>query len=409
MKIGVHFGYSGPESGGQFTLQHSIEKALSKLAKESRHTFVIFGGSNVFQESQANIKKISFSRSLIKHICPFFYKTFAHIVNSNRIAVKVKNIFVNYLQSKTILKSGVDIIWYVGPVCYTMEIPYIYILLDLQHLLQPFFPEVSGKGVWEARQKHYEVVLRRATKVIISTKVGKEEIERFYQIPSERIVVSPYASPEMDMPISNENTEQVLLKYQIPKNYLFYPAQFWPQKNHVGLLHAVRLLRDKWNIALPVVFVGSDKGNLAYVKKIVRGLDLTQQIYFLGFVPRIDLIALYQHAFALTMPTLVGPDNIPSLEAFSFGCPVISSNLAGFEEQLGDAALLVDPTNVEQIAVAIKSLHDDQQLRNSLIKRGLQLVSKLSWDDYVRQVLASVDEFEHIRQTWPTNSQNSIN
>jgi len=409
MKIGVHFGFGVPEGGGQFTLQQSIGKAVLKLAKESRHTFVIFGGPNVFKESQGNIKYSSFPRSIIIHMYSRFYKTIAHIANSNRIAAKVKSIFANYLESKTILKSGVDIIWYVGPFCYTMEIPYIYILLDLQHLLQPYFPEVSGKGVWKARQKHYEEVLRRATRIIISTEVGKDEVERFYQIPSERIVVSPYASPEMDMPISNEDTEQILLKYQIPPNYLFYPAQFWPQKNHVGLLRAVRLLRDKWNIESPVVFVGSDKGNLAYVKKVVHDLDLKQQVYFLGFVPRNDLNALYKNAFALTMPTLVGPDNIPSLEAFSFGCPVISSNIAGFEEQLGDAALLVDPANVEQIALAIKSLHDDEQMRNSLIKRGLQLVSKWSWDDYVKQVLASVDEFEHIRQTWPTNSQNSIN
>lgn len=400
MKIGVHFGFGVPESGGQFTLQQSIGKAILKLAKESNHTFVIFGGPNVFKESQADIKSFSVQNSIINNIYSRFHKTISNIVGSNRIAAKFKRISADYFESKTILNSRVDMIWYVGPFCYTMEIPYFYILLDLQHLIQPYFPEVSEKGLWDSKQNHYSVVLRRATRVIISTEVGKAELERFYQIPSERIIVLPYAAPEMDMSIANNKLKAVLLKYKIPGNYLFYPAQFWPQKNHVGLLYAVKILRDSWKIKLPVVFVGSDKGNLDYVKKVVKELNLTSQIYFLGFIPKEDLDALYKNAFALTMPTLVGPDNIPSLEALRLGCPVITSNLPGFKEQLGDAAFLIDPKNSEQISMAIKALYDDPHLRVDYIERGLEHSKKWSWDDYVKRVFAEIDEFEHIRRTW---------
>jgi glycosyltransferase involved in cell wall biosynthesis len=287
--------------------------------------------------------------------------------------------------------------WYVGPFCSTMEIPYIFTVLDLQHRVQPYFPEISNDGIWESREKVYSHELRRASYVIVSTNVGKAEIEKFYQIPADRISVLPYAAPQLDHEQINGS---VLHKYGLEPGYLFYPAQFWPEKNHIGLLKAIRLLRDKWNINIKVVFVGSDRGNLTFVKEWITQLDLEDQVYILGFIPREDLMALYKHALALTMPTLVGPDNIPSLEAFALRCPVITSNISGFQEQLGDAALLINPTDEEQIALAIKSLLDDNELRESLIIKGLERISKWSWIDYVKGFLSIADKFQPIRRTW---------
>ena len=396
MKVGVHLGFGVPQSGGQFTLQYAVSQALAQLAPESRHTFVVFGSPNVLMPPARNIRVSPLRRTLPVRVYSRLYRT---------VSYAAKNILgqdheaPNYLEAKPLVESGVDMMWYVGPFCFTMEIPYIYTLLDLQHLVQPYFPEVSKDGVWNYRERHYSVELRRASRIIISTHVGKAEIERFYQVPSERLVVLPYAAPQFDLS-NGDSGDWVLTKYQIPGDYLFYPAQFWPQKNHVGLLQAVRLLGDKWNISLPVVFVGSDKGNQSYEKDWVSRLGLCQQVHVLGFIPREDLIALYQNAFALTMPTLVGPDNIPSLEAFALRCPVIASNLPGFEEQLGDAALLVDPRDENDIARAIKSLYDDVELRQTLVQRGLERISRWTWLDYVKGVLGIFDDFEPIRRCW---------
>lgn len=400
MKVGVHLGHSVPEAGGAFTLSYSVSHALAQLAGESPHTFVVFGGSKLLMSPAKNIQIPLFRPTLPERVFfrldrrPFrFIKTILLKTTSYRD-------YTVTLISKRILESGVDLMWYVGPFCYTMEIPYIYTLLDLQHLLQPYFPEVSANGVWQARENHYAVVLRRAFRILISTHIGKAEIERFYQVPSERIVVLPYAAPQFGLSNFDNSADWVLSKYHLPPNYIFYPAQFWPQKNHIGLLQAVRLLRQKWNISLPVVFVGSEKGNLNYIQKWVSQLDLSDQVRFLGFIPGEDLIALYRKAFALVMPTLVGPDNIPSLEAFALRCPVIMSNLPGFHEQLGDAALLVDPKNEEQIALAIKSLYENPKFRETLVQRGLERVSRWTWQDYVRGVFKVLDDFEPIRRCW---------
>lgn len=395
MKVGVHLGHSVPESGGQFAFQHSVGQALAQLAGNSSHTFVVFGHPNALIMPVKNIQTVPLQYTFAERLYSRLYRTAFW-----RMRMILDNVSPVYGDAKRIVGSGVDMMWYVGPFCSTMEIPYIYTLLDLQHLLQPYFPEVSANGVWKAREKHYAVALRRAARIVISTQVGKAEIEHFYQVPSERIVVLPYAAPQFDLSVVKDGDERVLAKYHIPKDYLFYPAQFWPQKNHVGLLHAVRLLRDRWNISLPVVFVGSDHGNLNYVQQMVAQLGLSTQVHFLGFVPRQDLISLYQNAFALTFPTLVGPDNLPSLEAFALGCPVVTSDLPGFEEQLGDAALLVNPTDEEQIALAIKSLYDDPSLRQTLVQRGLERSAGWTWQDYVRGVFAILDEFESIRRCW---------
>lgn len=396
MRVGVLLGFSVPEAGGEFTYHQAISKALVQVAQQSRHKFIIFGDPSLLMPASENCDVVPIKRTLIKRVYSLIYR---HVSRVARTMLFQVNPDPEWPETKIIKKYNVDMIWYVGPFSFTMDIPYLYTLLDLQHLLQPYFPEISNKNVWNVRQKHYSVALRRAAHILISTATGKAEIERFYQVPSERITVLPYAAPQ-DNFNDEDNNEWVLKKYNIQKDYLFYPAQFWPQKNHVGLLCAVQLLRDKWNISIPVVFVGSDKGNQSYVTEWITRLGLSRQVHMLGFVPRKDLIALYRNALALSMPTLVGPDNIPSLEAFALQCPVITSNLEGFEEQLGDAALFFDPKDEEQIALAIKAIYEDQELRQRLIQRGLERIALWSWTDYVKGVFKVLDEFEPIRRTW---------
>ena len=171
-------------------------------------------------------------------------------------------------------------------------------------------------------------------------------------------------------------------------------------KNHAGLLLALRLLRDQHNLALPLALAGSDRGNQPDIRQMVNDLDLVEQVHFLGFVASDDLIALYRKAFCLAYVTFCGPENLPPLEAFALSCPVVASRVAGAQEQLGDAALLVDPKKPEEIAQAIKSLWKDAALRQILINRGLERATKFTGEDFVKGVFAILDEFEPIRRCW---------
>jgi glycosyltransferase involved in cell wall biosynthesis len=234
----------------------------------------------------------------------------------------------------------------------------------------------------------------------VGTEVGKDEVVNFYRVPPDRVRLIPHPTPAFALKAPKDQGEEVLTRYNIPKGYLLYPAQFWPHKNHVGLLLAVRLLREQYGITLPVVLVGSDTGNLEHVRRVSDELNLSAQVHFLGFVSREDLIALYRNALALTYLTFFGPENLPPLEAFALGCPVIASNVSGSQEQLGDAALLVDPKDEKQIAAAIKRLLDDPVLVETLVSRGIARASRWTAEDFVRGVCSLFDEFESVRRCW---------
>lgn len=403
MKVGIFLTNSSPERGGGYTFENELLQSLVKFGAKSGHTFVLFSWDKVQPQeiSAEHIQFVFLERSLRERIG--FKSRIASIFKKlryPRTRFKIKNSLEKFI-TKSILHSEVEIIWYLTPFFYpTIEVPYITVVWDLQHRLQPYFPEVSTGGEWDWREQSAKIGLRRAAAIISGSEAGKAEIERFYQLPAENITILPLPTPRFALNAQIGDGKQVLVKYNIPGNYLFYPAQFWPHKNHVGLLLAVQLLRDKYDLVFPVVFVGADKGNQQYIQQIVAELDLVTQVYFLGFVPQQDLISLYRQAIALTFLSFFGPDNLPPLEAFALGCPVVAANVSGAREQLGDAALLVNPRDPEEIARAIKSLHDDQSLYQTLIQRGLERASRWTGQDYVKGVLAILDGFEPIRRCW---------
>jgi len=295
---------------------------------------------------------------------------------------------------------GVEFLWFVGPFAHPVDVPYLAIVWDLQHRLQPWFPEVASRGEWDDREALYAPHLRRASAVIVGTEAGRSEVERFYQVPSDRIWILPHPTPRFALEPPEGDGKDVLERYRIPEGYLLYPAQFWPHKNHANLLLAVQRLRDEDGLVVPLVFPGSDQGSRAHIDRLVARLGLTDQVHFVGFVSQDDLVALYRNAFALAYVSFFGPENLPPLEAFALGCPVMASDVPGAREQLGDAALLADPRRPEHLAQAIRRLHQDAALRQTLVERGRARAVRWTARDFVRGVFAILDEFEPIRRCW---------
>jgi glycosyltransferase involved in cell wall biosynthesis len=124
---------------------------------------------------------------------------------------------------------------------------------------------------------------------------------------------------------------------------------------------------------------------------------------FVGFVSQPDLITLYRKAVALVFPSFFGPENFPPLEAFALGCPVIASDVAGAREQMGDAALLVDPTKPELWSRAVVRLRRDRRLRRSLIAKGKKRALKFTREDFAKELLHLFDEFACYRRTWSSS------
>jgi glycosyltransferase involved in cell wall biosynthesis len=242
--------------------------------------------------------------------------------------------------------------------------------------------------------------LPRASFVITGTRVGKDEIVHYYGVNPDNVRIIPHPVPGEDWRKTSIDIHALHDKFKIEGDYLFYPAQFWPHKNHVNLLMALDILRNRNGLRLNLVLTGSDMGNKAYVLAKVRELRLSDQVFDLGFVSREELNTIYMNALALVYPSFFGPENLPPLEAFSLECPVLASRIAGAEEQLCDGALLFDPADPADIANKILTIRSDAALRKKLTEKGARIVLSRTPEKFITRVHEILDGFAAIRRCW---------
>ena len=395
MKVGVFLEDFSPDVGGGYTIQEDIFRALLDLIDETSHWFVLFcRRPESFRTflTTPRLEAVAFPGNLSKRVFARAQSGINSLIENRKRQTRLEQLCK---------ESGVEFMWFVGAEAVQIDLPYMAIVWDLQHRLQPWFPEVSAGGTWRQRETFYGEYLRRATYIIAGTDAGRMEIERFYQVTTNRIKILPHPTPAFALNAKPDDVDSLLNKYGLRSGkYLLYPAQFWSHKNHANLLLAAAALKREHQIDLPVVFVGSNKGNEEYVRSFAAQLKPSIDVSFLGFVPVEDLVALYRGAFALAYVTFFGPENLPPLEAFALRCPVIASDVSGAREQLGEAALFVDPRNPAEIAATIKTLHDNDSLRRTLIEQGRARAERWTAKEFVRGVFAALDEFEPVRRCW---------
>jgi glycosyltransferase involved in cell wall biosynthesis len=298
---------------------------------------------------------------------------------------------------------NLDLGLYAWPTRMSFEtrLPFVMAIHDLQHRLQPEFPEVSANGEWESREYCFRNAARRCTLLLADSEVGKEDILNFYGsygVTPDKVKVLPFLPASyLNVNVPGGERRRVRLKYKLPERYLFYPAQFWPHKNHLRIVKALGLLKQSHHAAIPMVFCGSHNGELREqvfrdVMTVAAAEGLEADIHNLGYVPDEDISAMYSEAAALVMPTFFGPTNIPVLEAWAYGCPVITSDIRGIREQVSDAGVLVDPRSVEALADGIYRVWSDSQLSTAIAERGRQRLASYTPDDFRRRLIEILEE-----------------
>jgi glycosyltransferase involved in cell wall biosynthesis len=395
VRVGVFVGDIWPEEGGGNTLRTGIIDAIKTAP--SRHKFVLFHptatGSDAFKNTTGS----------------FLHQT-RRWVRSHPVVGSVGRFLVREprgrrdsisFEERCIRNARIDVAWFLTPGGNPVGLPYLATVWDLQHRKNPYFPEVSTTGwCWEDRERNYRSLLPRAARVITGTRAGKNDVVFFYGINPENVHIVPFPAIDIFHDTSPETIDIRRTCGIGNTSFILYPAQFWPHKNHVNLLLALQLLNASSDDPLQLVLTGSDKGNLQHAKETADQLGLSKKVHILGFVPRETLISLYRQALALVFPSFFGPDNLPPLEAFAIGCPVAAANVAGADEQLGDAAILFDPANPAEIAKAIRRIRDNEELRTELISRGRERVAARTPKNYVERICDILDEFEPIRRCW---------
>jgi glycosyltransferase involved in cell wall biosynthesis len=409
MKIGIMITCETPEIGGGFTFEQGIFDALLRLRRETPHELVLVGeaaqGPALLSEfpwicvKTKPLKKAKIRREIRRIL--------------NRIVVTRKadaEPLLDFERAPEVLAADLDLIVYLNPFFSPfLDIPYVFNIWDLAHRVLPFFPEINLAHGWKSRERYYQERLQRASYIISPNAAFRQQIVDFYRVPAERIRLLHHPTPaDVLRQDANPAKDEPLDSLGVKGDFLFYPAQFWPHKNHLLLLRMLQVLRKKYDYTPQLVLTGSDKplfdnagaGNLAYVRNRARKMGLDDQVIFAGFVSREMLMTLYRKATALVFPSFLGPENLPPLEAFALGCPVITSELTGSRDQYGDAALQVDPTSPELWADAVQQLRVDAALRANLITKGKARAAQFTSDDFVRGLFSIFDEFEAYRCNW---------
>lgn len=398
MRIGIYLGDFTPDVGGGFTFQDDVFRAFAQVVAQSPHQFVTMGtaeglGSYVQTVSDANNLKAA--------------RVEVTSADKRIESLKIYSpLLRKFLRPGPIARASsklrLDCLWYVGGGAYeAIDVPYIATVWDLQHRMTPWFPEMSIGGTWDARELSYRRFLQRASYIITGTEVGRAEIGLCYEVDGSRMRLLPHPTPGFALANIPQQETGVGKRLGLPENYLLYPAQFWPHKNHVNLLHALAILRDKHGLQLPLVFAGSEKGNVDYVKEVAERLNLTHQVFFTGFVTQAELANLYRGAAMLVYASLCGPENLPPLEAFALGCPVVAAEVPGANEQLRDAAVLFKPTDPADITDKIMKVHSDSGLSEALKAKGRVRAQAWTARDFALGMLAIFDEFSFYRRCWP--------
>lgn len=270
-----------------------------------------------------------------------------------QIALELKSPF-----ERALIRDGIDVVHFTSTSkrhLLLYQLPFIITIFDGCHRDAPEFPEVRTFGEFERREMLFRLASTKAVAVIVNAPELIDHLCRRYAMERERAICIPF-SPSTYVGRSAPDAAAdaaVLAKYRLEPGYLFYPAQFWQHKNHITLLAALASLRER-GITEGLVLCGSNRSGREKIDAAIRTYGLSEQISIIGFVESAELGALYRGASALVMPSYFGPTNLPPLEAWAVGTPVIYPE--AFKAQAGDAAILFDYDDPRSLADAIVNL-----------------------------------------------------
>ena len=272
--------------------------------------------------------------------------------------------------------SDADLVYFASPAPVATELqqkPFVWTIWDLSHLDSPEFPELRTSQKFEDREQFNSLALRKAVLIVAESQGLIERIRVGFGVGSKKFVTIPL-SPSTALDPSSSGRENLPVEIRELKSpYVFYPAQLWTHKNHVRIAEAIALLNSQGH-DFHAVFVGKDHGAGPAIMRRITDLGISDHIHFLGYVADEAIPALYTHASALVMASYVGPTNIPPLEAFVMGVPVIASRV--HEEQLHEGALYFDPDDPEELAQALLDCQDDKTRKN-LVASGTKRLKEL--------------------------------
>lgn len=226
-----------------------------------------------------------------------------------------------------------------------------------------------------------KTLINRVNHIITVSQFSKNDIQKHFGIPEDKITVIPNGIDDYFFQNLEDNCETFLKRLQIGGKFIFHLGGTSPNKNTIAAIKAFNLLlQDEEYHDLCLIIGGVSPEGSNKIKKYVKEKGLEEKVKFINYVTDKELKCLYSNAELFLFPSLYEGFGLPPLEAMACGTPVVASNLTSLPEVVGDAGILVDPMNINEIKTAMIDIMHNEQLKAKLIKAGIQRADEFRWE-----------------------------
>jgi glycosyltransferase involved in cell wall biosynthesis len=379
------------------TETYSRELIRALLALDQSNTYCLYTRENVTREFFASSvisreplrgdREISVSSAVVSRSARNDLET-----NCEIRTIPFPRLWTHLRLSFEMLMNPPDVLWvpaHVLPLVHPRRS-----IVTVHDLGQMHFPEA-----YPARQRLYHNWsarwnVRAASHILADSEATRDDLMRFYRVAPEKItVVYPAYDADLYRLVRDATRiEEIKARFRIGEDYILAIGTIHPRKNYARLIEAFGKLRiaDCGGVRhshCKLLFVGKRGWLSEPIFARAKELNLESRISFLDYVPAVDLPALIGGARLLAFPSLHEGFGLPILEAQACGTPVICSMTSSMPEVAGDAALFIDPLDVDAIDGAMERVMRDEALRAKLIAHGFENVKRFSWTQSALQVL----------------------
>lgn len=408
MKIGIYADIDTKKPSG---VNQYIEKLILALIEDSEYHVCIITNVEYFNKYFYQFRRNPNVSFLITTKLIYFFRRIFY----NRYSRNFTEIFLNKINFISYLSKYIG---NVKPLIYDLKLDVIHFpfqcfpiylyywniptLITLHDLQQEYYPDFFNEKQLKYRNIYYKKSAVECDHILVSFRHVKEDIIKFYDIPSEKITVTSLGIENRFKHIDVIKKDDLFNKFNIKNNFIFYPAQTWKHKNHIKLLDALVILRDKYKRKVYLICTGNMDGNFKNIREYIDKKKLNEQVSFFGFVSMAELYSLYIYSDLVVIPTLYEAGSFPLIEAMSLKIPVICSNVTSLPETIGDNRFVFNPNNEIEMAKMILDMLENKELRSLNIENSKKQVQRFNWGNIINNFIygyqKAIDNFKGKRR-----------
>lgn len=346
----------------QLWVYHDLrDPEVLQIVNNSKHCVLVHSDDIFITQAKKNNQL----RQRVGALCQFLIGRVPH-------AFRPKNLLDDFIE-----KNEIDYVHVPYQFCPDLKksTKLITTLHDVQELHYPinFTPKERAY-----RAEMYLRCTQNSHKIIVSYTHVAQDIINYFGVPSERIVVLLLNMKNLWFSAFDNQQPKLKLEEFHKSRYLFYPANFWPHKNHMRLLTAFKMVVDRLDTTLQLVLTGdATSGQGRLIQDRVQELNLQKNVHFAGVLTDAQLYLAYKNATAVVVPTLYEAGSFPLMEAILMNIAVICSNVTSLPETIGDLDFTFDPYDIDQMADRMSQIVTDDVYRIRAIQNNILMGDRL--------------------------------